>query len=153
MMKTIQHTTKGTARLAAGIGAIALLAVTPQLARADGPAPTSVELQSVSVTPDSLARSHEIGVVRIAFDNAGAVAAREVVFQVTDESGTLVQQINDRGSFAPHATIVHTFDVPAVQSNDKVQVAAVKYVDGSAWTADGSHLDGKAERALLDTGN
>lgn len=134
-------TARRAAHLAIGIGAAVLLAATPQLALADAPTATPVDVQAISVTPDSLtSEGSEFGVVRVIFVDASSVAAREVVFQVIGPSGAVRQQIEDKGDFEPGATISHTFEVPGAQAGDEVQVAAVKYADGSTWTANGAHL-------------
>jgi hypothetical protein len=151
MMKPMQLT-KTTGRFVTGVGVAALLAVAPQIAHAATSAATSVDLRSVQLTPDMMSDYGEPGVVRLAFDDAGPVAADEIVFQVVDPDGAIVTQFADKGSFAPGVTIVHTFDVGDVQSNDSVQVAEVKYADGSVWKADGGYIEGKQQRLSLSTG-
>lgn len=152
--KPSQHSVAQRAsHLALGVGAAALLAAAPQAVRADT-MPTSVDVHAVSVSPNAPSTdSPEVGIVRVAFDNTNRVAANEVVIQVISQSGVVRQQIDDKGTFAPGTVVVHTFMVPGAQDVDMVQIAAVKYVDGSTWTAAGSHLEGDSEESVLNTGS
>jgi hypothetical protein len=141
------------AQLAFGIGSVVLLSAAPQLVRADTMA-TPVDVRAISVTPDAPSTdSPEVGVVRLVFENANTVAAREVIFQVISQSGVVRQQIDDKGTFAPATVIMHTFTVPGAQQEDMVQVAAVKYADGTTWTLPGTHIEGAAQQSVLTTGS
>lgn len=157
-MKQQQQPHKNTvarraAHAAITIGAVVLFAAAPQLARADAPAATSVDVQAVSVTPANLSsEGQEQGVVRVVFADTNSVAAREVVFQVIGRSGAVRQQINDQGTFEPGARIAHTFEVPGAQADDLVQVAAVQYADGSIWTADGARVEDENQQSVFSSG-
>jgi hypothetical protein len=140
------------AQLAIGIGAAVLVAAVPQFALAETSA-TSVDLQAVSITPASLSSDgQEQGVVRIAFADARGVTANQVVFQVLAESGAVLQQIDDQGTFAPRVTISHTFQVPGVQADDVVQVAAVTYADGAVWLAPGARVESPDQESIRGMG-
>jgi hypothetical protein len=147
-------TARRAIHFAIGIGAAALVAAAPQLARADGMTPTSIDLQSVTVTPESMKWTGGApGDVRVAFVDTSTVAAREVIFQVIGASGAVVQQINDKGTFSPGVRITHHFPVAGVEDGDIVQVAAVRYADGSAWRADGAYIQSASRQSVLSTGS
>jgi hypothetical protein len=157
-MNLLESSNKNIARrasqLALGIGAAALLAVAPQIARADAPAATSVDLESVTVTPESITEiGAEPGLVRLVFVDTNAVAARDVVFQVIGASGAVLQQIDDRGTFSPGIHITHSFMVPGIEDRDVVQVAAVKYSDGSTWIAKGAYILSPDQESVRETGH
>lgn len=140
--------------LAIGIGAAALLVATPQIARADATTATSVNVQKISVIPDSTSvAGTEIGVVQVVFNDTSTVAAREVIFQIIGRSGAVVEQINDKGTFHPGTRISHTFRVWGVGADDTVQVAAVKYADGSTWTAGNTYIQDANQRSVLSSGH
>lgn len=159
-MKLQRHSRKNATaqravHLALGIAAAVLLAGAPQLVRADTTPATSVDLEAVSVIPDGSPStdSLDIGLVRVVFKDTNTVAADEVVFQIISPSGAVRQQIDDKGTFAPGARIVHTFPVPGIQDDDQIGVAMVKYTGGSTWTAPHSYIQSDNQQSVLSTGS
>jgi hypothetical protein len=75
------------------------------------------------------------GHVRVTFRNDGDVAATAVVFDVRDDQ-TGAQRIDDVGNYAKGVTVTHEFHYLNVHAGEALQVAEVRYADGTVWTND-----------------
>lgn len=118
--------------------AAAILVAMPALGVASAPATNNtIALQSYVVydTPNLEGNIPFQGHVRVSFRNDGDVTATAVVFDVRDDH-TGAERINDVGTFARGATITHEFHYLNVHAGEELQVAEVRYADGSVWTND-----------------
>ena len=83
-------------------------------------------------THDGISLTPDYSDVTIAFVNTANVPAKSVEFTV--RSGRWTQRIVDRGTFAPGARIVHTFnESPEFDQTSAVSVQSVTFADGSTW--------------------
>ena len=101
--------------------------------------PNTIELQHVTVS-GSTGDSGGLAAVDVRFRNNGSVTANRIDFSVeTPEGGTAL--VADLGAFAPGATVDHVLRIPALAGSQSpnettiVRVSAVRYSDGSTWTA------------------
>jgi len=142
---------------AASIAAATLLAGGPALALAD-PNASPVAVNTASLAPITINRTeiqlpavsgqmagfglnevYSPASVTVSFRNTSAVTATNVIFQL-DENGTPDGQIDDAGSFAPGATIVHQLSADPRDANEHLSVVEVKFADGSVWLKDARAL-------------
>jgi hypothetical protein len=73
--------------------------------------------------------------LRISFRNDGDVAATAVTFDILTD-GKYAGRIDDVGTFTKGATIDHSFRWVDVRHGQSLEVAQVRYADGSVWTND-----------------
>jgi hypothetical protein len=125
---------------AAVLGAAAVLAALPAVGTAVTPAASNtIALQSYAIS--SYAGNNEVsspsqGNVRVSFRNDGAVVANAVIFDVLDD-GAYAGHIVDVGTFSKGVTITHEFHWVDAHEGESLQIAQVRYADGTIWGADG----------------
>jgi hypothetical protein len=117
-----------TAKAAAAIAAIVLIAGAPSITFA------------AQVTPDPIVVSHiestnapegtGPGFLSLSFENTTKVTATEITFEVS--STTNFRRIRDIGMFAPGVSIMHSF-LGFSSPGQMVRVAEVRFADGSVW--------------------
>lgn len=114
---------------------VALLAVATMLGATPSPPPQTAG-SNVNVT--TCHAQLDPPPLRIAYVNAGTVAAVEIDFDVVSVVGT-IESVADRGHFAPGKPINHVFKLPEDisplgLSSARCVVTKVVYADGTVWT-------------------
>jgi hypothetical protein len=111
---------------AVAIGATSIASAAPYQA-------APIQIQNVHiVSRASTDKSSAPIAAQIAFANANSVPATEVVFAV-ESDGAVIDRLDDVGTFATGATIVHNFPYNDLATNPSVEVAKVVFADGSTW--------------------
>ena len=122
----------------------------PALALADGKTPDVPVVISSAIFETAVAGAElnypALGSVSLEFHNTRAVAATDVTFEVA-VFGSPIDEIHDVGTFSKGTTIRHRFVDQSTFGHQTIAVAAVKYADGSVWTAG----DDAAPSALRQT--
>lgn len=128
------------ARVALAAAALLTLA-TPYIASAAPVTYGGIELRAARVDPDQndlqnseLPFETAPHVLLVSYVNRTTVAATDVSFEVT---GLGDQVIHDVGTFSPNTVINRRF-WNVGNGGDTVQIVAVKYADGTTWTAGSS---------------
>jgi hypothetical protein len=120
----------------ATLGAALIVAGAPALASAQTTQDGPVRLDNVSITQSyGVYNDFEPGRVSVSFTNQSAVAATGVTFDLTDAAGNVLAEYKDSGSYQPGATVRHSFEDIHVEDNQKIEIAAVTFADGTSWSA------------------
>jgi hypothetical protein len=114
---------------AASIAAFTILAGVPAIALADT-ANDPIVVNHENVAPASQLRGP--GFVSVSFDNSSKTPVTEVVFEL-DVDGAYAGHFNDVGTFAPGVKIKHSYLTTSEAADQKLEVASVKFADGSVW--------------------
>jgi hypothetical protein len=75
------------------------------------------------------------GNVTVGFTNNTTTAVTKVVFNLVDDSGNILAQYRDAGSYAHGASIRHSFPDTHAEYNQHLDVAQVDFADGTSWSA------------------
>lgn len=124
---------------AAALGVATMLTALPALGMAAAPAAqNTVTLRNYAIGATG---SNEIntafqGHLRVSFRNDGDVAATAVAFDLLDD-GEYAGRVDDLGTFSKGVTINHEFHWMNVHEGQTLQIAEVRYADGTIWTSDG----------------
>jgi hypothetical protein len=105
----------------------------PTIATGATTSDNTVTITSSDLDAEPAYYSDAVNSVTIRFRNTGDVAAREVVF-VVQAAGHIPAVIDDVGNY-PKGGYVHTFYNLGDVYGGTVTLRAVRYVDGSEWTA------------------
>jgi hypothetical protein len=73
--------------------------------------------------------------VTITFANQNALPATEIVFDLRDSGGRIINQYRDAGKYAQGKSITHGFFDVHVPRRFQMDAAKVTFEDGSVWTA------------------
>jgi hypothetical protein len=120
---------------AAALAAL-VLAGAPALASAAPAQANPIQLNNVKIAQSyGVYNQFEPGAVSVSFTNHGTVAATGVIFNLVDGSGNILAQYNDVGSYPQGATVRHNFEDTHLDNGQKLEVAQVKFADGTSWSA------------------
>jgi hypothetical protein len=124
------------ASAAATLGAVIFLAGAPALAFAAPVQAGPIHLDSVSIDPayPNLDQPNISGFVTVNYTNENSVPATNIVFDLENADGKLIDQFEDVGTFSRGAAIRHTFPDLRVDSNQQVAIDTVDFADGSSWS-------------------
>jgi hypothetical protein len=73
--------------------------------------------------------------VSITFANQNALPATEIIFNLRDTGGRLINQYRDAGKYAQGQSVTHGFFDVHVPRRFKMNAEKVTFEDGSVWTA------------------
>ncbi len=109
---------------------------TPHFGKSDAPTSTANTMGTERSTSTTLG---DPSVLRFSFTNDAKIAAKEIDVALI-EHDRVVQSVKDSGTFSPGEAIHHKFRLdPAVSpigaGSAYCAIAAVKYADGTSWTA------------------
>jgi hypothetical protein len=74
------------------------------------------------------------GRIDVGFTNVSPVEATDIVFDIENSKGAVINQLEDVGSFAQGVAIHHNFNDDALDPNQQVVVEEVTFADGTKWS-------------------
>jgi hypothetical protein len=126
---------------AATLGSAIVLATAPGIASA-AVQNAPVALDNVHIVQSyGIFNNFDPGRVSVRFTNKNGVAATGVTFNLVAASGAILAQYNDIGTYLPGQTVKHDFTDTHEENNQRIEVASVRFSDGTSWSAPSGPID------------
>jgi hypothetical protein len=127
---------KPISTLAATLGAALLLAGSPVLASAADEQAGPIHIDNVQLLTQSIT-PHDVTPLgaELRFTNQSGVAATNIVFALESDSGFVLDQYTDAGTFSQGVAIRYEIpDYNDAEAGERVAVAKATFADGTVWT-------------------